>query len=42
MGRVHKLIDVDLIHMQALLAYLQDAVIAELYKHYNSGIQGMF
>ena len=42
MGRVHKFMKVELIHMQALLAFMQDTMIAELFNHYNSGIKGMF
>ena len=46
MGRIHTpssgrtSINVELIHMKALLAYLQDAIIAELYTYYNSHIEG--
>ena len=46
MGRIHTphsgrtSINVELIHMQALLAFLQDALIAQLYEYYHSDEEG--
>ena len=46
MGRIHtpkggkKSINVELIHMQALLAYLQDALISTLFTYKNSREEG--
>ena len=46
MGRIHTptggrtSINVELIHMQALMAFLQDAIIAELYQYYDSQAEG--
>ena len=48
MGRIHTpkggrtSINVELIHMQALLAFLQDALIAALFAYKNSSEEGLY
>eukprot|EP00116_Pleurobrachia_bachei_P012141 sb/3472403/ len=40
MGSMHRIIKVELIHLQILLIFVQDAIIAELYNYKNSSQPG--